>query len=248
MKRIASLLLLAALLLAPAGSAHAQGVNLSWDACGSEGADSKGFACDTNTGESFTLWCSVVPPEGTTAVTGVEVIVDVIRCYLLPPDWWQFKNAGACRQTALSATANLVWMNSNVCTDYWAGQAQGGLASYTSSLMHNAYGRGRIYMIAAIPTALATPLDPSLEYAMMMLTITRAKTTGTGACGGCNIPVGIYLTEIKLTQPVGVGDYRMSYPAGHASVGWQMAVEGTYFQCGDPVRNSTWGAIKAQYR
>lgn len=248
MKRIAPLCLIAALILAPAEFAHAAGVNLSWDACGSEGADSKGFACDTNTGESFTLWCSVVPPEGTTAVNGVEIVVDVIRCYELLPDWWQFKNTGACRQTALSATANLAWMNSNVCTDYWAGQAQSLLASYTSGFMYNIYGRGRIYMIAAIPTSLAAPLDSSLEYAMMMLTITRAKTTGAGSCQGCNIPAGIYLTEIKLTQPVGVGDYRISSPAGHMSVGWQMAVEGTYFQCGDPVRNSTWGAIKAQYR
>ena len=231
-----------------ASNAHAEGINLSWDACGSEGTDSKGFACDTNTGASFTLWCSVVPPEGTTAVTGVEVIVDVIRCSELLPDWWQFKNAGTCRQTALSATADFTSTNSNVCTDYWAGQAQSMLASYTSGLFSGVYGRGRVIAIAAIPTSLATPLDPSLEYAMMRLTISRSKTTGTGACAGCSIPAGLYLTEIKLTQPVGIGDYRVQNPAGRMSVGWQMAVEGTYFQCGDPVRNTTWGAIKAQSR
>lgn len=242
----------ATLVLAPASLAHAAGINLSWDDCGEFGVCAKYFACDTNAGASFTLVGSFVPPEGTTAITGEEITLD----FGLPrpdgpapserlPSWWQFFNAGACRRGALVASIDLSALPDPHCADYWlSSSAQGGLAAY-----HVGYGevasRARVQLVFAVPMGAASPLDPALEYYAFRLSILRSATAGTGSCEGCAVPMLLSLTEIKISQPFGVGDHRISVPLHNTTVHWN---QDPWSCLPVPARNSTWGAIKGQYR
>ena len=230
--------------LAPGLPANAEGINLSWDDCGTHGQAVKSFACDTNVGPAFLLVGSYVAPGGSTAITGMEAALDISSSYSPIPDWWKFKNAGSCRQTALVASADFLGTVLDRCSDYWAGQAAGGISAYITP--HATLDcRARLTLIFAVAPSFAAPVEADLEYYAFRLAISRAKTVGTGSCAHCAAPALLTLNETKLSQPVGVGNYRLQLPASRNYVDWQAS----HSVCGRvPTRNSTWGAIKAQYR
>lgn len=244
MKRLLELAACASL-LALATTAHAEGINLSWDDCGSHGVSSKTFACDSNAGSAFVLFGSFVPPAGTTAITGEEIVLDIGSVSAVLPSWWSFQYPGMCRQ--YGAAANTYFpVGPFSCADYWTGQAQGGIASYIMNYSGLAC-RARMRLVFAVPGSSAGPLDPELEYYAFRLSISRAKSVGAGACEGCADPVTLWLLEIKITQPVGLGDYRLWGSLEGSLTTWQG--KNPYASClFVPARNTTWGAIKAQYR
>ena len=55
----------------------------------------------------------------------------------------------------------------------------------------------------AVPFDARSALDPATEYYAFKVFVTRAKTTGVGACPGCDVPVCIALEEI----PESVGGF-----------------------------------------
>lgn len=240
-----AILLAGALLALSASVAAAAGLNLSWNDCGTFGVQNKTFACNVNTGSDI-LWGSYIPPDGSTAITGNEMVLDLQSAAAVLPAWWQFKNTGSCRQTALSAAfaANA----SGNCGDYWSGQASGGLASYNLNVVPGATNRARILLVAAVDQALAAPVDGATEYYSFSLTMNHTKTVGTGACAGCTDGICIVLNEIKLTQPVGVGDYRIQNPAVRNFVTYQGGAVSGGCPAATPARNTTWGQVKSLYR
>ena len=129
-RRLLFALALAALSAMPCARAHAAGINLSWNDCGTAGVEDQSFACNTNTGAAFVLVLSVVPPAGTTAITGAEISLEFNAASPTLPDWWKFKNVGWCRQTALVASADFTGWDPQSCADYWMGQAAGGITAY----------------------------------------------------------------------------------------------------------------------
>ncbi|MBI5170949.1 MAG: hypothetical protein HZA61_15775 [Candidatus Eisenbacteria bacterium] len=243
---VASALTLLALAFSPP-SAYAMGINLSWDDCGAYGAEVKTFACDRNAiPGTASLIGSFVPPAGSTAVTGEEAVLDVNDGgWRTIPDWWQFKYVGACRRTALTASADFTAYQN--CADYWIGLAQGGVTAYITPYYGDA-ARARLLLIFATALANTGPLDEHLEYYAFRVTISGAKTVGTDACAGCSREMCIRFTSLKLTQPIGVGDYRIDNGEQRPWVLWQS--KGVVVGCNAviPTRNSTWGAIKSQYR
>ena len=234
-------LLLAALSLA-ASPALGAGVNLAWNDCGQAGQVNRSFACNSNTG-THTLVGSYVPPAGMTAVTGAEVVMRLVSASASYPAWWQFKNVGSCRQTSLTANADFS-AGPYSCADYWAGQAAGGLSLY-QVISSSIPTRAKLLMVYAVPPNLAMPVSEELEYYAFKLSINSAKTVGTGACDGCLDPVCIVLNEIKLTQPVGVGNYRLQNPALSYYATWQGGVVSGGCPAATPARNRTWGAVKS---
>ena len=61
----------------------------------------------------------------------------------------------------------------------------------------------------------------------------------------------IVLDQIKLTQPVGVGDLLLAAPADRQWIVWQCGFLGEYWSfagCPTPARPTTWGQVKALYR
>src|SRR5690349_3466744 len=113
-----------------ATSAHASGVNIRWSNCFGEGTGTlnRNFACDTNTG-SNTMVCSFVMDSDLPQVSGLELWIDLVSQNLTLDAWWQFKNAGVCRQSSLTVAgtpdpANLV------CRDWGGGLQTTALAAY----------------------------------------------------------------------------------------------------------------------
>ncbi|MBI5170953.1 MAG: hypothetical protein HZA61_15795 [Candidatus Eisenbacteria bacterium] len=227
-------------------TALAAGINLSWNDCGVYGATNRSFACNSNTLTGAVLVGSYVPPAGTTAITGNEIVIDLVSAGSTLPAWWQFKNFGSCRQTSLSSSADFT-SGPFSCADYWSGLAAGGLAAYLTPYM-TMPSRARILLIYAVAVENARPMDETVEYYSFKLTINGAKTVGSPSCSGCVDPVCLVLSQIKITQPAGVGDYRLQSPLDHQFATWQGGVVIGGCPGATPTRNTTWGSLKSQYR
>lgn len=253
MRRFAAPCLALIALTAIAPRAHATGVNLAWNDCGNFGSCNQIFACDTNGPGVFTLVGSFVPPEGVTQFTGEELVVDFLANGAQIPDWWQFKNTGTCRQTAFNASVDF-FSGPDHCLDYWQGQGAGGIAAWrVGAAVGPGYpaNYGRLLMAFAVPPNLVTGLNANAEYYAFKLTFTKAKTVGTGACAGCDVPVAAMFSSCRLVQPAGVGDYQLTQWQDWAFASWQNATYNVYdvgYSCPPvPVKNKTWGSIKSLY-
>jgi hypothetical protein len=239
------------------------GVNIRWDHCyGDSGVANKSFACDTNLGTER-LVLSYELPEDLASVSGTEIIVYFRSAAPAFPDWWQFKNTGSCRQTALSFSMTPPTGSAN-CLDWSQGAASGGIGAYNSPTFLPA-GEVELSAAVAVPPSALQDLVAGTEYFAAMLQISHAKTIGAGACGGCDAPMCIVLGAIKVTTPVLANDIVLLDGAnGPASqiASWQSAttlnlVNSCHMACvasfdcvptSTPTRNSTWGAVKALYR
>lgn len=240
-------LLCVALLAVTASVASAQGLNLAWNNCYGEGApvSNKVFACASNSGTNLAV-ASFIPATTLPTVNGNEVVFDLQSAGSTLPAWWQFKNAGSCRQASL--TVNFVANAGNLaCVDEFSGAGAGGIGAYTVSASNP--NRARLTVAIAVPASSITPVVAGTEYFAMNLLISNAKTVGTGSCAGCSTPVCLVLNSIKLTQPVGVGDVLIGNPAGNNAITWQGgAIDGGGCPAAVPTRNTTWGAVKSLYR
>ena len=243
-----TILLCGALLALTASVASAAGVNFAWNNCYGEGTgiQNKVFACASNAGSNAAVG-SFVAPGGVDGLSGNEVVIDLQSQTATLPLWWNFKNAGTCRSTSLSV--NFVANAANaVCIDEFSGAGAGGIGAYFIGYGSNP---ARARMVMAIATASPGPIDADVEYFAFNLLINNAKTVGTGACTGCNVPVCIVLNSIKLTQGVGIGDFVLSQPANPASnyITWQGGAVGDGgCPAATPAKNATWGTVKSLYR
>lgn len=233
------------LVVMSASFAAAAGLNLAWNDCFSDGgASNKAFACAANTG-SNSLFGSFVPPTGITAMTGAEVVVDLLTADPAFTNWWRMFTAGSCRASSLSA--NFLpgpAGGSGVCQDYWQGQASGAIAAYTIGQGGMA-NRARVLLVGATAPSNATSVDSATEYYAFTMVINNQKSVGTGSCTGCLDKVCIVLNQIKITQPAGVGDVAVTTGLNQIAT-WQGELTSTCLPV--PARNRTWGQVKALYR
>lgn len=243
------LLLCGALLAFSATAASAAGINFGWGDCGAAPTTAnKSFACTSNTLSGAIMVGSFIPPAGTTAITGAEIVIDLQSASPTLPAWWQFKNTGTCRITAFSPSADFTG-GPALCNDYWAGQAFGGFTQFDPAIVPGALNRARVKVLYAVAPASAGPVDETLEYGAFKVSFNGTKTVGTGACAGCLDPVCIVLNEIQLTQPAGVGNYRIQNPAERNYATWQGGAIGLGgCPAVVPSQNRTWGAVKSLYR
>ena len=219
----------------------AAGINLWWEGCTDEGGVPLAtFACDVNTGAS-TLWASFTPVDTVHAFIAAEGIIGLCAMTSTLPAWWQFYNPGACRQTALSASADFSTAPGTHCVDLWGGRANGGIAGY-------ALTQGTDWSCARLRVAFAldVPLDlPGTgEFYAFKVVVQHAGTTGAGACEGCATPVCIVLRELHAE---GVHeDQHLTQPLENVTVQWQSIQP----LCPNlvSVRAASWGRVKALYR
>jgi hypothetical protein len=242
------------------------GANLRWDSCYDDGgAANKAFACDTNTGLE-TLVMSFALDTPMADVSGVEIWLEFVSQSASLPDWWRLFNAGTCRQAAISMNTTTPPLATN-CVDWAQGQSAGGIGAYQIGF----FGPNTVRMglAVAVPAASLEALAPGQEYFMANLRFSHAKTVGAGACAGCDIPVCMVFSQLRITTPVFANN--RSFASGANGVASQLAT----WQNGLPVnphldfstnlggnftrmdgcslaatgaRNSTWGAVKALYR
>jgi len=252
--RFMSLATLAVALFAAPPAHAAAGVNLTWSRCyGDGGAGNAAFACDTNSGSEL-LVGSFVLPEPLAHVNGNEVSIDLISQDDPLPAWWDFKNVGTCRLNSLhfNTTANA---NDVVCVDWSAGHSSGGIGAYSTGTP-SSMGRidpslaplhRRCVMALAVPPDSLMDLQADTEYFSFNLVIDHAKTVGTGACGGCAGSVCLLFQTINITTPVLANNIFIGNATtpGSNMAHWQ----GTGADCNlVPVKNRTWGEVKALYR
>jgi hypothetical protein len=245
------------------------GVNLRWDQCYADGGVLyRDFACDTNAG-SERLVGSFELASDMPLVSGLEIDLHVGSAATTLPAWWAFRNAGSCRQFALAAQFTVPAGAQN-CVDWAGGQSAGGITTY--DVTSQGQNHARIKMASAV-VAPGVALFAGQEYFAFSLTISHAKTVGTGACTGCLEPVVIFLSAVNVTSPSAPsvlltnganysGSKWVSWQHGYpinVSQGCSMTGGGqfclnptTYFDVvpysTTPVHSGTWGAVKSLYR
>jgi hypothetical protein len=239
--------LLAALVLATPARAGG-GVNLRWDHCfGDAGTANKSFACDTNSG-SDALVCSFELAQEILQATGNEAVIELVATAPTLPAWWEFRNAGTCRQ--LSLTMNTIPSPTAVsCSEWSGGQATALLLPYVIGF--HGPGSARIGISSAVASEPFADLVPGSEYFVCNVVINHAKTVGTGACAGCTVPVCILFYD-KITTQV-PADGALLTGGEHPDsefVTWQGPTGPAPFGCPYPLptQRSTWGAVKSLYR
>jgi hypothetical protein len=233
-------------------AAAGPGVGLRWNACLSDGGLlNKNFACSSNTGTNLLVGTFEMGAD-LLQTSGNEVVIDLASASNPLPAWWAFKNAGTCRQTALAM--NFTYSATAInCADWAQAQSAGGIGAYNIG----ARGTNTARLVAAIavpPNALQN-LVAAQEYFSFNLTISNAKTAGTGNCTGCSDPVCIVFNSINLTTPILANNVKLSGPSNGTDANyctWQgglgVAV-GAVSGCpaATPTKNATWSQVKSMY-
>lgn len=243
------LAILAAILAVAAfpSPARGQAINLSWDDCGANGAALRAFACDTNLGLN-TLVGSFVPGAFVDSMTAMQAVIDVQVQEPNLPDWWGL-GAGFCRPASLLSSFDFT-SGPFSCADYWQGGALGGGRATP------AFNRLRIEVAAALPLhdSRVMDLDDNTEVYAFKVNINNAKSTGDGACTGCDVGACIVINHIEVGtitegQPL---TFFLSLPGDRFYVTWQcpgfVSTVGCLLDCTTPTRNRTWGQVKQLYR
>ena len=250
----AAALTLLALSLAPGPARAAQGISLAWNHCLSEGTgvQNKTFACDTNVG-SNTLVGTFQLNTNMNQMIGAEIVLQLAMASVSLPAWWEFHNAGACRQTALSVNS-LADPGDLTCPDWSSSQMFVGIGAYCGSAgtcvdKPSAANTVRVKLVEAVAQQFATTLIGGQDYFAFNLVVQNTNTVGTGACAGCTVPACIVLNSINV-EAMGNVEHRMlttaSSPGGNY-VTWQGG-GGSNCPAATPTRNATWGSVKSMYR
>ena len=241
--------------------AHAN-INLSWDDCGTAGAENKQFACDTNVGTPFTMVASVNPYQTFDAVVAASGSILVLPTEESLPDWWKF-GSGSCRgTTAMSASADFS-TGPYTCADPWLGVAQTTLMYQTIPSEAGYYPeRLRIQVACFMPEGGTATFQSGVESYVFKLRIARSGSAGTGACAGCTVPVCLVLENVSLYQPPSYNnDLYDTVQQDRLSASWRSAHLFTWddFEHGrsgigcapdfpTPAARTSWGRVKSLYR
>ncbi|HEY6194904.1 MAG TPA: hypothetical protein VI504_07675 [Candidatus Eisenbacteria bacterium] len=244
-----SLIATALLLLAPpAFAVPAPGLNLAWTTCASQGGTANlDFAC-TDDFAQLDLAMTFVLAATAPGVTGIEIVVDLISATPTLPAWWDFASGG-CGAGNLFARAAAP--AGTLCTDWALGAADGGLAAYSSEggSVPPQYQSAHRKVIMGFAVAAPRDLQVATEYEAGTLWLYTSHTVAgpPGPCGGCSTPVCIVLNSMNVVEGTS-GATRISAPSAVFSnqVTWQ---GGLGANCSAvPVKNATWGHVKALYR
>jgi hypothetical protein len=247
------------LLLFPARALAAQGMNLAWVHCmGDGGVQNQAFACNTNSATHL-MHGSFVLASDFPDVIGTEIILQLAADSPGLPAWWDFRNAGTCRQSAFAAFFTADAANV-VCEDWSNGQMVGGLGAYCTVAFPcltppPGANVAVIKVINAVPMSAAAVLTAGVEYYDFTLVISNTKTVGAGSCAGCTTPVCIVLNSINVVDAGNLHPRMLTTPTAPGSnfATWQgggSPVVGGVIGCpaATPTKRSTWGSMKSLYR
>jgi hypothetical protein len=241
-----TLLIAGALLALSAGMASAAGLNLSWNDCGAFGVALKTSAC-TNNAAAGTMFGTAIPPADMDQLNGQLGVVDLQTTGAALSPWWSMQTGTGCVGRTTAASASMDFTSNPNCADPWAGQASPGFVYIPA--FEGVPNRARMKPSGAVAVSVAITADT--EWAIWKISISGARTVGTGACVGCLDGACIVFNDQLLTQPAGVGDYHISGPPIlQQHVQWQVSGGSIPDGCpgGTPAKNATWGSIKALYR
>jgi hypothetical protein len=249
-------ILVAAMLALSASFAMASGINFYVGECGAgTTTNTVTNTCTTNSGTAFIAYGSVIIPAVTkTGFIGTVGIVDVQNNGATVDDWWR---ADACRGTtpfslvtdgtaATAACAGTVW-------DTAAPAGNNIQPQYQVAGSNQPLNRFRFVLGAVLLPSDAYDLtgDNTTELIDFKWTMLKAKSVGTGSCAGCANGVCMVLNEIQfqgLNDQSEADFLRVTNPITNQFISYNAAAGIPTCPDAVPVRNRTWGAVKALYR
>jgi len=172
----------------------------------------------------------------------INAVLDLQTSGATLPDWWQFKNSGTCRQTALSASADFA-TGPDGCPDPWNGAANAGIAQYQVGF--GGPNRARILAAALSMFGDCFVIPAGTEQMAFKLILSNVSTVGAGSCGGCADGACIVLNSMYLAQCNGP-NFNLTMPLSRNFVTWQGGIPDC--PAATPAQNRTWGALKTLYR
>ncbi len=227
----------------PVAVSAAEGLNLSWDDCGSNGVSAKTFACNVTTGTDV-LVASLRAPAGITQLKGVEGVIDIRSSATNLPDWWKHNSspiggeALACRGNAgLDADIETDFQS---CEDAWDTEAN---VSHDYDIAFLSPNRARLKVLVDI-APIERALTAGLEYLLFRVNLHHHQAVGAGSCTGCATSACLVFNEAKLTNGSGVVVVNTAADRNHVS--WQSVPAGCPASTG--ALRSTWGSIRSLYR
>jgi hypothetical protein len=228
-------------------AASAAGLDLRWDECAADaGVSNKNFACDTDVGEDK-LVASIRLDQPLTNVIFFEVVLDFIvaNSQVVPP-WWEWFD---CRQGLLFGDAN-IYAGATNCVSWHTGNGLGGVGGFNhegSIAPADTASHRRILAFGAHLTSDYPDLVANQDYFLLNVLINRFGTTGPSACAGCLVPVCIVLNSVHINpQSANEAIITTANSPGSNFATWQ---GGAGANCANvPVKQVTWGAVKALYR
>jgi len=242
------------------------GINIRWNDCFSDGGDqNKSFACDTNAGSELAV-LSLQLDTPMSQVSGVEIRITFKAAAGQVPAWWEFLEAQSCRRLGLSYVTSPQLAGGN-CPDWGLGFQAGAFVGYHPGEGGPETAVGHI--VAAVPQQTLMTLDPGIEYTVGALRLNHTQSAGAGSCAGCDVPMCILFSALKVTtsNPPAADRLFTQGANGESSqiIHWQNGRLAnlvnhctspidcvTAFDCintsSTPTRQSTWGAVKALYR
>lgn len=247
MKKI--LLVCTGLLTLSAATAAAQ-IQVAWNDCLADGgAATRTSTCASNAGINR-LIVSYTTPSPMSDFIAVDGAIDLQFDNGAIPQWWEFKNAGSCRETAagIGVDVNILPNFGTSCADTWDGgnSATGLFTGYAPGFG----GPNRARAVFSISRAASSPfpIAGGTTYFGWIWQISNANTL---VCAGCLDPVALWAPEMTLRGVSGVGFSAAAAPIvlsgspddGTSCVSWNNG------SCqATPTRTATWGSVKALYR
>jgi hypothetical protein len=242
MRRVFVFALAPALLLF-ALTASASPLKFRWDQCfGDGGVQNKAFACNVNTGADVVV-ASFVPFTLLPGVADIESRVDIAFGGAAVPAWWQFFNAGTCRQGAIGLTAS---DGSGIACSDWSGGTGIGLIA----LVTVAPTTVSVSVTSYIPAGTAD-LAAGQEYFAYSLRVNHTKTVGATSCAGCSVPACLGMQYIEFDLETTHSFFTLSPDVSDTQwlAFWQGGpAGGTSCIRLTPARTTTWSAVKSLYR
>jgi hypothetical protein len=158
-----------------------------------------------------------------------------------------FKNAGFCRANAMSTA--LIPLSKVNCANPWSQQESPTFDLYQTNFGGNP-ARARILCSTSVGGANAADVAPGTEYYTQVMSMSFAKTVGTGLCAGCLDPVCLVLNDLQLNQISGSagGSPHLTSPITSNFITWQGGAVGGGCPGATPTINRSWGAVKSLYR
>lgn len=249
-------LLVACLLYASTAWAGVWG-RATWNACSSDGGGISGtFSCDDNTGSESVVFTLI----SDSTLSGVVAAVVTLDLYTLPACWYVidtwgepwpaftsywYLGTGGCRNGALSAANdfwNHPWAESDHCQDLWQGLGLTGpgINLLTRVEPANPY-RVQWSAAFALPYGTTAEAEPGVEYYVLRLILSKARSAGPGACDGC-------CQDMYLCASMELDGYTYRRKAVFERPWSGLTWEGAGAACRVPAGNRTWGQIKTLYR
>lgn len=229
-----------ALLVISITTAHAAGLNLSWDHCYSDGpaVSNKAFACLSSTGDEV-LVASFVAAAAQPGVVRLDSKLEFRSATPTTLPGWLFP--GGCSQVALQPGSFMPGTDVN-CHD-WTGQGGAGVTITGYFFPNGDERQSALTLASSIGVSGASGIVPGVEYVAFRIRVSHDALAGAGSCGGCSQPVTIALALVRTTSSGAAGSQTLILPVSGTSnvVQWQS---------GGPTatRHTTWGAVKSLYR